>query len=100
MTEKEIKTQQALEELQARRGSNLKIWWGGIKWALLSAVAIFTSASAFNWGHEGHPEGWVFGTLNIILALYISVKGFRAYKKEQDAINAEIADLIRGRKKA
>jgi len=93
--------EEKLDALYERRGSNLKVWWDGAKWFIIAAIAIFTSAGAFTWAYKG-GEGifWVFGALNIISVLIVCIKGFKAYKKEQDEINAEIAAVIKqGNKK-
>lgn len=88
--------EEKLAALNAKRGSNLKVWWGGAKWLLVVAIAVFTSAGAFTWAFKGEEAiFWVFGVLNIAVAVWIAIKGFKAYKKELDEINAEIAEVIK-----
>ena len=62
---------------------------------VLGFLGILASAGSFNFAHEGHGEFWFFGAANLGIVLYFCVKGFRAYTKEIDAINKEIADTIR-----
>lgn len=93
--------EEKLNALYERKGSNLKVWWNGAKWFLVAAITIFTSAGAFTWAYKG-GEGifWVFGALNIASVLWLCIKGFKAYQKELDEINEEIAAVIkRGNKK-